>query len=68
MTQAQAAAYVMAQAACAYARIASMQCQNQADLAAGRHTTFNGADFDSIPNEYGIHHNAVLTLLHSAQP
>lgn len=64
MTDEQKAAYVNAQAACAMAEIAGMQALNQYRLARGEAIAYSDEAFDAIPNKYGIHHNAVLTLFH----
>jgi hypothetical protein len=62
MTPEQQAAYVMAMAACAMAKIAGMQAENQHKVAAGRTDFYTEDAFDLIANEFGIHHNAVIAM------
>lgn len=64
MTPEQQAAYVIAQAACANAMIAAMQATNQACAAQGLAPVHTAADFVAVPDNYGLHHNSVLTLFH----
>jgi hypothetical protein len=62
MTPEQAAAFVMAQAACAAAEIAGMQAENQIYVKRGQGVLFGKNEFDAIADRYCIGHNAVLTL------
>lgn len=62
MTPEQKAAYVIAQAACASAEIAAMQAANQQRERQGFAQAWDEAAFLSIPDKYGIHHNAVISL------
>lgn len=50
----------MSQVACAQAKTASMQAQNEADKQAGRSSTYQPFDFDAVPDKFGISHNAVI--------
>jgi hypothetical protein len=66
MTSAQAAAYIIAQAACATAEIAAMEAAN---ANARRHDVtprYDEQHFLAVPEKYGIHHNAVLATFQGA--
>lgn len=45
------------------AKLAGMQEQNLADRAAGRTPTYRPEDFESLPDQYQLGHNAVITYL-----
>lgn len=62
MNPEQAAAYIFAMAACAYARVAGMAAENLALVHAGMPPRYQEDDFAKVPEEQGIHHNAVMTL------
>lgn len=62
MDAAQSAAYVIAQAACCAAEIAAMQAANANANRADVQPPFDEQDFRAVPERYGVHHNAVLTL------
>lgn len=62
MDAAQAAAYVIAQAACCNAEIAAMQAANDQSRLAGVVPHYDEQHFLAVPERYGVHHNAVLTL------
>ncbi len=62
MTPEQAAAFIMAQAACAMGEIAGMQAENQIYVAHGEAPVFGKNAFDAVAERYTIGHNAVLTL------
>jgi len=62
MTKEQAAAYVFAQASCVYARVAGMAAENLALIHANQPPKYREADFAAVPEELGVHHNAVMTL------
>ena len=64
MTDEQKAAYVIAQAACMYAKVAGMQAENQRCVVLGGPPLHGEKAFDDVIVEYGIHHNGVLTLFH----
>lgn len=57
------AAFITAQAACMQARLVAMQEQNAADRHAGRPLTYQPGDFEELPDQYGLGHNAVITYL-----
>lgn len=59
MTREQAAAFIIAQAACAMAEVAAMQARNAANP---HRPTHPPEDFEAVPDRYGIGHNAVLTF------
>jgi hypothetical protein len=62
MTPEQQAAYIIAQAACAMARIAAMAAENQMRAHFGQTPAYGEAAFEAIPNELGIHHNDVINM------
>lgn len=66
MTPEQAAAYVMAQAACALIEMASMQAQDRHWERQGAVSTYTDADYLALIEKYGIHHNAVSTTFMGA--
>jgi hypothetical protein len=63
MDQNARAAFVVAQAACMNAKLASMLEQNIADRAAGRSVTWQPYDFEELPDQYLVGHNAVIEYL-----
>jgi hypothetical protein len=66
MTPEQAAAFVQSQTACAMANIASMHAENRERELQG-HTHAYGPDaFRSVPDQFGIGHNAVVILFQEA--
>lgn len=66
MNDAQKAAFINAQAACALAEIAAMQAANALPLSLRGRALYTEDDFRAVPDRYGIHHNAVLTLFHGS--
>lgn len=66
MTPEQAAAFIMAQAACALVELASMQATNAEDARTGRPPSYSGNDFMAIQNRYGIGHNDALSTFQNA--
>ncbi len=62
MNPEQAAAYIIAQAACANAEIAAMQAANEVDKRAERSLTYDAQHFLALTDRYCIGHNAVMTL------
>jgi len=79
MTPEQAAAFVVAQAACANAEIAAMQQSNDAFVAsfeprgyngipglAANHAPYTANDFRAVIDKYCIGHNAVLQCFEDA--
>jgi hypothetical protein len=66
MTPEQAAAFVQAQVVCASARIASMHAENRERESTGCTHAYGYEAFDTVPDEFGISHNAVLTLFGEA--
>ena len=59
------AAFIVAQAACANARIAGMVAENQHRLSLGQSIAYDEAAFTAIETEYMIGHNAVIEYLRS---
>lgn len=57
------AAFIMAQAVCAMARIAGMQAENQHRTACGQPILYGEEAFARMETEYVIGHNAVITFL-----
>lgn len=64
MSPEQAAAFVIAQSACAMAEIAAMQTRNARYVGADKY--HEPKDFEDIVNKYCIGHNAVLQLFQDA--
>jgi len=56
-------AYVLAQVVSAQCRLAGMQALNTERERRRESAGYTEADFDNIPIEFGLHHNAVLTTL-----
>lgn len=63
MTPEGKAAFIMAQAACAMARIAGMQAENQHRVACGGSIAYGEEAFAQVEAEYMIGHNAVIDYL-----
>lgn len=63
MDQTSRAAFITAMAACSQAKLVSMQEQNASDRAAGRPITHQPYEFNDVPHEFGLGHNAVITYL-----
>lgn len=66
MNPEQAAAFVIAQAACANAEIAAMQAANAQCARRGDAQTYDEKHFMAVIDQYGISHNAVLTTFQHA--
>lgn len=62
MTPEQAAAYVMAQAACVMAEVAAMQADNAEYSRRGLDPPHAMSDFTHLIDQYAISHNAVREL------
>jgi len=56
-------AYVMAQTAAATARIEAMKAANAERSDRGLAKAYPEEAFENVINEFGLHHNAVLTTL-----
>lgn len=56
-------AFVHAQTVCAMAALMGMQASNTDAILRGEPTPYNEGDFQSVPDQYGIGHNAVVTYL-----
>lgn len=56
----QKAAFIMAQAACAFAKVASMQAVNLAQTAAGEPPPYRADDFDAVFGEFLITNQQVV--------
>lgn len=65
MTPEQQAAYVIAMAACVMAETAAMQAENQQRTHRGEAAAYSESAFTDMISNYGIHHNAVLTMFRS---
>jgi hypothetical protein len=59
-------AFINSQVACMTARLTAMQEQNTADREAGRPVTYSPEDFEGMPDQYGLGHNAVVEYLRGA--
>lgn len=57
------ASFIIAQAACANAKIAAMQAVNQICVQRGEPLVWNYADFMAVQDEYYIGHNTVIGYL-----
>lgn len=57
-------AYVNAMTACALAEIAAMQAANAHMAIIGEGPVYDAQHFRDVPDRFGIHHNAVLSLFH----
>lgn len=57
------AAFIIAQAACMQAELAAMLERNRIDILARRDVTHSPADLESLPDRYGLSHNAVISYL-----
>lgn len=62
MTSEQKAAFIIAQAACAVAKIAGMQVENQIAFAGGLEIRYRKEHFDAVANYGVLGHNAVITF------
>lgn len=65
MTEEQKAAFIIAQAACAMARIAGMQAENVWCQSNGESLKYGEEAFAAIENEYMIGYNAVIGYFRS---
>lgn len=64
MTKEQKVAYVFAQSVSALAEIEGMKALNKEREAKGYALAYGEDAFFEVPNKYGIHHNAVVSLFH----
>ena len=62
MTNAQGAAYVMAQAVAALAEIEGMKAENQAREDQGKSQAYDEAAFVAVPTRLGLYHNDVYAV------
>lgn len=62
MTAEQKAAFIVAQVACANVRVAAMQAENLHYLHQGQPPRYGEADFDAVPDQFVIGHNAVISF------
>ena len=67
MTEEQSAAYVNAQTIAARAEVEGMVAENQQRAACGNAMAFDGADFETVIEKYGLHHNALIALFNSSE-
>lgn len=63
MDDAARAAFLMAQAVCAIARIEAMKVDNEQDRAAGRPLTHSSTEFEAVPAYFGLEHNTAVAYL-----
>lgn len=64
MTQDQKAAYVMAQAVMLQNKTLGMHAENLRLTSQDQQPKYGEADFEQIADEYGLDHNALITLFH----
>lgn len=57
------AAFIVSQAACMQAQLAAMQAQNRIDQDNNRPDTYQPHQFESLPDQYQLGHNAVVSYL-----
>jgi hypothetical protein len=57
------AAYVISQSVCAMIEAMGMQAENQQRIHRGESVAYMEDSFNSLCEKYGIHHNAVCTVL-----
>jgi hypothetical protein len=63
MDQAARVAYINAMVVCALAKIEGMKAENAHRLSNGSGISYGEEAFEAVPNEFGIHHNAVISYL-----
>ena len=63
MNEAERAAYVMAQVACAQIEAAGMVAENMQREACGHSMAYTAESFEDLPQKYGITHNQVIEFL-----
>lgn len=66
MTPEQAAAYVNSQVACMMATLAAMHEENRERELQGHTHAHDHAAFLDLPNNFGVHHNAVCDIFADA--
>jgi hypothetical protein len=66
VTPEQAAAYVHAQSVAATATIESMKADNCMRQHRGEYPAYGEESFLAVIDEYGIHHNAIITIFQGA--
>jgi hypothetical protein len=64
MTEDQQAAYVNAQAAAAQIHATAMVAANKEREADGKALAYDEAAFMKLLDDYGLHHNTLMTLFH----
>ena len=55
--------YILSQIQCAAIECAAMQAENEHRISCGNSIAYGYDEFMELQNKYGIHHNAVLSLL-----
>ncbi len=65
MDDQQKAAYIAAQTVCAQIKLVTMLAANEEAKLLELESPYHAADFERIPLEFGIHHNAVIGFFHS---
>ena len=66
MSEQQSAAFITAQATCAFVEALGMISENMQRRHRGESMAYCAEDFDRVISKYGIHHNAVLTTFGGA--
>lgn len=64
MTDGQKAAFVFAQSVSALAKIEGMRAENMVRTNQGRDPIYRAQEFERVPEEYGLGHNAILEMFH----
>ena len=65
MTEAQQAAYIQSQSACALIEMEAMKAENTYREMRGETIAYNEKAFLDLIERYGIHHNAVISMFRS---
>ena len=65
MTDEQNVAYVQAQTTCAMVEAMGMQAENRQREIEGKSMAYTHEHFYALIEQYGIHHNSLVTRLHN---
>lgn len=57
------AAFIISQSACMQAELAAMEERNRTARRSGARPSHGPADFEALPDRYGLGHNSVVTYL-----
>jgi len=68
MTPEQATAYIHAQATAAAIEMEAMKVENLARVQNGHSPYYGEAEFRALIDNYGLHHNSVLTIFQQCVP